>query len=56
MTIGSIVNVYFIHATMEEAVKIRSMPQDVGDSWVLERPDGKIVRVILFEKMEEVYP
>jgi len=54
--IGKFVNVFFARADALFNVRVRDLPHDVGDSWVLESEDGTVHHVIFFERMSECSP
>jgi len=51
---GDKVNVYWETIRAEFGLEVLYRPQDVGDCWGLARPDGTLVNVLLFSKMEKV--
>ena len=54
--VGDIVNVYFEYVQCEFGVTVLYSPVATGDSWRFRRPDGNIVYVQAFTKIEKVAP
>ncbi len=54
--LGDRVDVYFDHCKPERNCEVIKFPVAVGDSWVLLRPNGTAVHVVLFSKMVVVKP
>jgi hypothetical protein len=48
---GDVVDVYWENVECEFDCKVLYLPQDVGDCWHLERPDGTRIAVQMFAKM-----
>jgi hypothetical protein len=51
---GDIVNIYWEHIRAEFNLEVLGRPCEIGDSWNLKRPDGTLVNVIFYGKMERV--
>ena len=51
---GDKINVYWENAPAEFGVEVVDSPTEVGECWILKRPDGILINVLMYSKMEQV--
>ena len=53
---GDKINVFWENAPAEFNVEVVDLPTEVGECWILKRPDGILINVLMYSKMEQVIP